>query len=149
MSGSGRKTAYRKGVTDKVLYDAPEPKESEQIVRVVGLRGGNLFEVADAVGTHSLTLLPAKFRKLIWIKRGACVIMCRVAIVRCVSYERCMIRAGDFLIVASSDEAVTGKKKKKTAVSSNVEHILYKDQIKHLKSANLWCVVGIRRQCES
>ncbi|TYZ61666.1 hypothetical protein PybrP1_010665 [[Pythium] brassicae (nom. inval.)] len=114
MSGSGRKSAYRKGVTDKVLYDAPEPKENEQIVRVVGLRGGNLFEVADALGTRSLTLLPAKFRKLIWIKRG------------------------DFLIVASSDEAATGKKKKKTAVSSNVEHILYKDQIKHLKSANLW-----------
>lgn len=72
MSGSGRKSAYRKGVTKKVLYDAPEPKENEQVVRVVGLRGSNLFEVADALGGRSLTMLPTKFRKLIWIKRGTC-----------------------------------------------------------------------------
>lgn len=43
--------------------------------------------------------------------------------------------------MASSDaaaEASTAKGKKKAAVTSIVEHILYKDQIKHLKSANLW-----------
>lgn len=47
MSGSGRKTTYRKGVTKRVLYGDPEPKEHEQIVRVVALRGSNLFEVSD------------------------------------------------------------------------------------------------------
>lgn len=71
MSGSGRKTNYRKGVTKKVLYDAPEPKENEQVVKVVGLRGSNLFEVQDEHGATTVTMLPTKFRKLIWVKRGA------------------------------------------------------------------------------
>jgi probable RNA-binding protein EIF1AD len=70
MSGSGRKTNYRKGVTKKVLYDDPEPKENEQIVQVVGLRGSNLFEVKNEHGEASVTMLPTKYRKLIWVKRG-------------------------------------------------------------------------------
>lgn len=45
MSGSGRKSAYRKGVTKRVLYGDPEPKENEFIVCVTALRGSNLFEV--------------------------------------------------------------------------------------------------------
>ncbi|POM59506.1 Translation initiation factor eIF1A-like protein [Phytophthora palmivora] len=69
MSGSGRKSAYRKGVTKRVLYGDPEPKENELIVRVTALRGSNLFEVVDANGAKSVTMLPTKFRKLIWVKR--------------------------------------------------------------------------------
>ncbi|GLD99947.1 hypothetical protein PINS_up008675 [Pythium insidiosum] len=114
MSGSGRKSAYRKGVTNKVLHGNPEPQENEQIVRVIALRGGNLFEVQDAEGATSLTMLPAKFRKLIWVKRG------------------------DFLIVASSDNEVSTADGKKGAVTSIVEHILYKDQIKNLRTKGLW-----------
>ncbi|KAJ0405404.1 hypothetical protein ATCC90586_009443 [Pythium insidiosum] len=114
MSGSGRKSAYRKGVTNKVLHGNPEPQENEQIVRVIALRGGNLFEVQDADGATSLTMLPAKFRKLIWVKRG------------------------DFLIVASSDNEVSTAEGKKGAVTSIVEHILYKDQIKNLRTKGLW-----------
>lgn len=45
MSGSGRRTNYRKGVTKNVLYGTPEPQENEHIVRVLALRGSNLFEV--------------------------------------------------------------------------------------------------------
>uniref|UniRef100_M4B6Z3 Uncharacterized protein n=1 Tax=Hyaloperonospora arabidopsidis (strain Emoy2) TaxID=559515 RepID=M4B6Z3_HYAAE len=40
----GRKSAYRKGVTKRVLYGEPEPKENELIVCVTALRGSNLFE---------------------------------------------------------------------------------------------------------
>lgn len=116
MSGSGRKTTYRKGVTKRVLYGDPEPKENEQIVRVVALRGSNLFEVVNAAGDKSVTMLPTKFRKLIWVKRG------------------------DFLIVAEGDGEATVATGKKGAVTSIVEHILYKDQIRNLKSKNLWCV---------
>jgi translation initiation factor IF-1 len=116
MSGSGRKTTYRKGVTKRVLYGDPEPKENEQIVRVVALRGSNLFEVANAEGDKSVTMLPTKFRKLIWVKRG------------------------DFLIVAEGDGEATVATGKKGAVTSIVEHILYKDQIRNLKSKSLWCV---------
>ncbi|KAE9361811.1 hypothetical protein PF008_g678 [Phytophthora fragariae] len=115
MSGAGRKSAYRKGVTSRVLYGDPEPKENELIVRVTALRGSNLFEVVDAEGTKAVTMLPTKFRKLIWVKRG------------------------DFLIVGEGDggEATTAKGKK-GAVTSIVEHILYKDQIKNLKRKDLW-----------
>ncbi|CAH0489990.1 unnamed protein product [Peronospora farinosa] len=117
MSGSGRKSAYRKGVTKRVLYGDPEPKENELIVRVTALRGTNLFEVVDAQGIQSVTMLPTKFRKLIWVKRG------------------------DFLIVGEGDggEATTATGKK-GAVTSIVVHILYKDQIKNLKQKDLWPV---------
>lgn len=48
---------------------------------------------------------------------------------------------GDFLIVGEGDggEATTAKGKK-GAVTSIVEHILYKDQIKNLKRKDLWYV---------
>ncbi|TDH64914.1 uncharacterized protein CCR75_000620 [Bremia lactucae] len=117
MSGSGRKSAYRKGVTKRVLYGDPEPQENQIIVRVTGMRGTNLFEVVDAVGVESVTMLPTKFRKLIWVKRG------------------------DFLIVGEGDggEATTATGKK-GAVTSIVEHILYKDQIQNLKRKELWPV---------
>ncbi|TMW55101.1 hypothetical protein Poli38472_013863 [Pythium oligandrum] len=116
MSGSGRKSAYRKGVTKKVLYDHPEPRENEAIVRVVALRGSNLFEVQHADASKSLTMLPTKFRKLIWVKRG------------------------DFLIVSGGDGDITTSEGKKGAVTSIVEAILYKDQIKNLRAKGLWPV---------
>ncbi|CEG50287.1 eukaryotic translation initiation factor 1a [Plasmopara halstedii] len=115
MSGSGRKSAYRKGVTKRVLYGEPEPKDNESIVRVIALRGTNLFEVVDVSGTKSVTMLPTKFRKLIWVKRG------------------------DYLIVGEGDGGeTTTATGKKGAVTSIVEHILYKDQIEHLKQKKLW-----------
>lgn len=142
MSGSGRKTNYRKGVTKKVLYDVPEPKENEQVVQVVGLRGSNLFEVQDEHGETSVTMLPTKYRKLIWVKRGTVRSVWTLCVfdiawlIECVMYA---YTAGDFLIVGSGEaEASTAKGKKKAAVTSIVEHILYKDQIKNLKSKNLW-----------
>lgn len=49
--------------------------------------------------------------------------------------------AGDFLIVhfaASEGAETTNAKGKAAAVTSIVEHILYKDQIQHLKNKNLW-----------
>jgi translation initiation factor IF-1 len=117
MSGAGRKSAYRKGVTKKVLYGDPEPKENEQIVRVVALRGSNLFEVRQADGTMAVTMLPTRFRKLIWVKRG------------------------DYLIVSAGEGGeITTSDGKKGAVTSIVESILYKDQIKSLRAKGLWCV---------
>ncbi|CAH0477303.1 unnamed protein product [Peronospora belbahrii] len=117
MSGSGRKSAYRKGVTKRVLYGDPEPKDNELIVRVIALRGSNLFEVVDAHGDKSVTMLPTKFRKLIWVKRG------------------------DFLIVGEGDGGeTTTAKGTKGAVTSIVVHILYKEQIKSLKQKDLWPV---------
>ncbi|KAI9907597.1 hypothetical protein PsorP6_004263 [Peronosclerospora sorghi] len=131
MSGSGRKSTYRKGVTKRVLYGEPEPKENEVIVRVTALRGNNLFSVVDPQGAQSVTMLPTKFRKLIWVKRDF------------YSYINLIfaITSGDYLIVGegSGGEATTATGKK-GAVTSIVEHILYKDQIKNLKQKGLWPV---------
>lgn len=54
MSGSGRRTNYRKGVTKKVLYGNPEPQENEHIVCVLALRGSNLFEVRTRYSKPSM-----------------------------------------------------------------------------------------------
>jgi hypothetical protein len=84
MAGSGRRTgfplffpcsvdptaAYRKTIANATLYDLPEPKEGEEIVRVIQSHGSNIFEVQPAIGIPALCRLPSKFRKMIWIKRG-------------------------------------------------------------------------------
>ncbi|OQR94761.1 hypothetical protein ACHHYP_00935 [Achlya hypogyna] len=118
MSGAGRKSGYRKGVTQDVLYGEPEPEAGEVIVQVKSLRGGNLFEVETPTGEVSLAMLPTKYRKLIWVRRG------------------------DFLIVSGADDD------KKGAVQFSVEHILYKDQIKNLKSKNLWPEVFVEDEAK-
>jgi probable RNA-binding protein EIF1AD len=75
MSGVRRKTKYRKSVETDVLDSLPEPKEGEQIVRVVASRGGNLIEVETQDGLHSLCRLPNRYRKVVWVKRGTLLIV--------------------------------------------------------------------------
>ena len=55
MAGSGRRTHYRKHLTDAVLNDLPEPDEGlgRRIALVVGTRGGNMFDVVVAPLTSS------------------------------------------------------------------------------------------------
>jgi hypothetical protein len=48
MSGSKRRSAYRKNVTDEVMYAMPEPAENEQVVQVLHLLGTNLMKVSQA-----------------------------------------------------------------------------------------------------
>ena len=47
MSGTGRKSAYRKSVTEEVLNSFPEPDlgAGERLARVVHSRGGNILQV--------------------------------------------------------------------------------------------------------
>lgn len=47
MSGTGRKSAYRKSVTEEVLNSFPEPDRAagERVARVVQSRGGNILQV--------------------------------------------------------------------------------------------------------
>mmetsp|Transcript_7727 Transcript_7727/g.11048 ORF Transcript_7727/g.11048 Transcript_7727/m.11048 type:complete len:285 (-) Transcript_7727:349-1203(-) len=87
MAGLGRRTHYRKHLTDAVLFDLVEPDKSkgERIAMIVATRGGNQFEIvlpsdtkedsANTIGNKKLALLPTKFRKLVWIKRGDFVIV--------------------------------------------------------------------------
>jgi probable RNA-binding protein EIF1AD len=125
MSGLGRRTHYRKHLTDSIIYDFPEPGENECVAKVVATRGSNQFDIIlpndnvvdddnqqPARESH-LAILPTKFNKLVWVKRN------------------------DFVIVdtAADDEnnaTDTG------SIRYIISHILYKEQVKHLQAKGMW-----------
>lgn len=117
MAGAKRQTPYRKNVTHDVLEGLPEPDEAHQqlIARVVEPRGSNMFKVETASGDSGLCLLPTKFRKLVWIKRGDYVIASRAE--------------GDYDTAEGS-----GKGK----VNFVIDHILFPKQIAHLQQRGKW-----------
>lgn len=49
MSGTGRRSAYRKHITEGVLNSFPEPKveKGEEVAQVMQSRGGNILQVRD------------------------------------------------------------------------------------------------------
>lgn len=59
------------------LDDTPELTKTQRICKVTELRGDNIFEVQVNPQDESkvLVLLPQKFKKLIWVKRGDFVIV--------------------------------------------------------------------------
>ena len=181
MSGSGRRTQYRKHLTDAVINDLPEPDESigRRVGLVVGTRGGNMFDVVvappllsttatlmttnavisetrnhngtskdiDKVPLNSTTnndndinnqlipssiqtirrtpqlaFLPSKFRKLIWIKRNDYVI----------------VECGD----DKEEDGIRGEGVESATSGGGfryvITNILYKDQVKHIKSRGMW-----------
>lgn len=128
MSGLGRRTHYRKHLTDKVLHDFPIPSEDESIAKVVATRGGNQFDIVlpgGRLNEQLLAILPTKYRKLVWLKRN------------------------DFVIVQTAKDDDTSeteqhqncvKKNETGSIRFMISHILYKEQVKHLKSEGLWPV---------
>lgn len=111
-----RKSKYRKHVETSILEDLPVPEGDEVLVVVVGQRGGNLVEVKPIKDETnegiSLCMLPSKFRKLVWVRRGTVLIASRAL-----------------------DDYETAKKEK-GKVKYTVNHILFQDQIKHLIKTN-------------
>lgn len=170
MSGLGRRSHYRKHLTDSVWNDFPEPDyaDGELIAKVVGTRGSNQFEivVSQPPSNHKqcyddnydnmddsknrndgslphlmsvqeknattiivkkdkdsstdkisqLAILPAKFRKLVWLKRNDFVI----------------VNSGDSLDEAVSPGDISG------GIRYMIKNILYKEQVKNLKQKKLW-----------
>jgi probable RNA-binding protein EIF1AD len=122
MSGLGRRTHYRKHLTDSVLNDLPEPGPNERIAKVLSTRGSNQFDLivapkdpsADIEPTPQLAILPTKFRKLVWLKRN------------------------DYVICSCVDEEEDNNKTTADGIKHMIEHILYKEQIKHLKEKGFW-----------
>jgi probable RNA-binding protein EIF1AD len=147
MSGIGRRTQYRKHLTDSVLFDSPEPQSNERIAKVVATRGSNQFDVrlartksgtpTDTTQGNSagrgdtsdgddtvLAILPTKFRTLVWVKRN------------------------DFVIVRFADDrnevddndsgALDRNRNDSGGIRYMISHILYKDQIHHLLAKDLW-----------
>ena len=45
MAGLGRRTHYRKHLTDSIIHDFPEPGDNECIAKVVATRGSNQFDI--------------------------------------------------------------------------------------------------------
>ncbi|CAM8917358.1 unnamed protein product [Rhodiola kirilowii] len=67
---SGRK--HMKKLAEDRKFTVPD---GDSIMQVVSLRGSNLIEIMDAAGGKSLALIPAKFQKTMWIKRGNFVLV--------------------------------------------------------------------------
>lgn len=139
MAGLGRRTHYRKHLTDSVLYDLPEPKEDERIAKVVATRGGNQFDIilanADSISRTGLAILPTKFHKLVWVKRGDYVI-----VQTGIDAKQNDNGYGDKEDEGDADNCTSGatKANEEGGIRFIVSHILYKDQVKHLTSKGLW-----------
>jgi probable RNA-binding protein EIF1AD len=114
MAGAGRRSNYRKHLTDHVLNDFPIPTSTQRVARIGATRGGNQFDV-HVEGKDELALLPTKFHKLVWVKRG------------------------DYVIVDTGDESFTAIEGEDSGgFRFMIAHVLYKDQIKHIKNEGLW-----------
>lgn len=93
---------WRKHVTQSV-HHVEAPREDQQIVQAIGSRGSNLIEVKLPSGQQTLCVLPNKFNKKLWIKRGGYLI----------------IQHGD----VDPQHSVTG----------TITSVLYDQDIRHLK----------------
>jgi len=138
MAGLGRRTHYRKHLTDSIIYDMPEPEENEKIAKIVATRGGNQFDIilpkespdenttTVEQGPH-LAILPTKFNKLVWIKRNEFVIV-----------ETAHDDDAGVVTEESRSNDGTVASEDTGGIRYIISHILYKDQVKHLQSKGLW-----------
>lgn len=60
---------------EEMLYHFPEPKDNEQIAKVIEAKGRNILEIEYSDQTRVLALIPAKYHKKVWIKNGNFVIV--------------------------------------------------------------------------
>jgi len=77
MSGAGRKSAYRKSVTEDVLNSFPEPDVAagERVAQVVQSRGGNILQVraCACVRKRDVTIRAG----VVWL----CIVVCGPGVV--------------------------------------------------------------------
>lgn len=111
MSGSKRRTGYRKTTQDEVLFGLPEPSEHQCLALVHKASGSNLFEVTTEGGESGVGMLPTRFRKLVWLKRGDLVIL--------------SAPSSGVMHTASGGAG---------AVTHMIDSILYEDALKHLRA---------------
>lgn len=142
MAGLGRRTHYRKHLTDSVLYDLPEPKEDERIAKVVATRGGNQFDIILAGNESGLAILPTKFHKLVWVKRNDYVIVQTGIDSKSDDQNKSEDDGKEGGQKEDQDrnivETTSGDDPNETGIRFIISHILYKDQVKHLISKGLW-----------
>ena len=80
MSGSKRKSGYRKTVTRNYENNLLTLNEGDVIAQIISNKGSGIFEVKVS-GIHGTTnaILPNKFKNLIWIKRNDFVVVDSIA----------------------------------------------------------------------
>jgi translation initiation factor IF-1 len=111
MSGSGRKSQYRKGVTAQFDADVIL-SPGDEVARVLSNRGAHIFLVQLTSGCEIASKLPNKFHKTIWLKPK------------------------DFVIVETMS-----LENEETEGVLNIKQILSRDSIKSLKRDGLWPAV--------
>ncbi len=94
-----------------MLHGQPEPLEGQCLAVVRRSSGANLFEVHTEGGDRGVALLPTRFRKLVWLKRGDAIILS-----------------------APSSGVLTTNAGGVGAVTHIVENILYEPGLKHLRA---------------
>ncbi len=47
-----------------------DASDDQHVCRVTDIRGGNILEIEYADGKSTLCMIPAKYRKKIWIRKG-------------------------------------------------------------------------------
>lgn len=104
--------AGRKNLKRDALVGIPEPELGHVLMRVVGLRGSNLIEAENSSGENTLCLLPAKFSKTIWVKKGSYV----------------FVDEGDRVKALEAGNKVTG----------TISRVLLEDQVRILRRLSSW-----------
>jgi len=102
----------KKHLTQEILNSYPIPNEEQKIVKVTQIRGTNILEVVTPAKENFLCLLPTKFIKTVWVKKGG------------------------YLIVEPFEELFNNDKWKDIKLKGRVAHILLPKQIKYLKKNN-------------
>eukprot|EP00252_Welwitschia_mirabilis_P010686 TRINITY_DN24121_c0_g1_i1.p1 TRINITY_DN24121_c0_g1~~TRINITY_DN24121_c0_g1_i1.p1 ORF type:complete len:179 (-),score=49.33 TRINITY_DN24121_c0_g1_i1:183-719(-) len=105
--GKGRKILKK-----EALEPFFEIQDGQTVMQVVSLRGSNIIEVIDSKGFKTLALLPAKFHKSIWIKRGSYV----------------LVEEGDREKALESGNKVT----------CMILQVLFNDHVRMLQKASCW-----------
>ena len=127
MSGSKRKSQYRKSVTTNYLHTNITLEEGDYIAKIVCSRGANLFEIEVSENEKKgLGLLPNKFRNLIWIKRNDFVIVTTTT------------SDAENIEVLPDASAKTIESDQQSLKRFEIKEILNAEHIKHLKSSNQW-----------
>ncbi|KAG1680995.1 hypothetical protein FOA52_009954 [Chlamydomonas sp. UWO 241] len=92
------------------LLDEVHLGEGQSVARVEAARGGNLIEVELRNGRNTLVLMPAKFIKKLWVRKGG------------------------FVVIEQQAEAEEAGHK----VTGTIATILYEEHIKELKKQGVW-----------
>ena len=109
MSGAGRRSQYRKGVTSQYESDEMDLSNGDEIGLVIANRGAHIFTVKlSSTGQEAAAKLPSKLHKVIWVKPR------------------------DYVVVETAGTGGEGE-----GVLS-IKQILSKDNIKSLKKSGQW-----------